>query len=46
VLEGTEIHENNDGNAERVQKEFCYRKAETLGYAENAMGWWRDNVVL
>jgi len=44
-LEGTEIHENNGGNAERLGNEVDYRKAETLGDAEDAPGWWQDNLV-
>jgi hypothetical protein len=28
------------GKGERVGKELCYRKAETLGDAEEAARWW------
>jgi len=30
---------------ERVSKELCYGKAETLGDAESAVRWWRYNLV-
>jgi len=36
---------NIGGYWRMVWKEWCYRKAETVGDVEDAVSWWRDNLV-
>jgi hypothetical protein len=44
-LENTKVLGINGKNFGWVPKELCYRKAETLGDAEEAARWWRYNLV-
>jgi hypothetical protein len=45
VRRSTTVLENNDGNSGMLCKILCYRKAETLADAEDAVRWWRNNLV-
>ena len=43
--EKREVLGNNGRKLLVVSEELCYGKAETLGDAEEAAKWWRDNLV-
>jgi len=45
ALEYMAVLGNNGRKLRRVWKEMCYRKAETLGDAQEAARWWRYNFV-
>jgi len=45
ALEYTEVLRNKGRKLRRVWKELCYRQAETLGDTEEAVRWWRYNLV-
>jgi len=45
ALEYADVLKSKKNNAERVSKEWCYGKAETLGDVEEAMRWWLYNLV-
>jgi hypothetical protein len=45
ALESTKLLGNNGKRLLVVSKELCYRRAETLGDAEEAARWWRYNLV-
>jgi hypothetical protein len=45
LLDDTKILGIKGGGLERVLKELCYGKAETLGDVEEVARWWRYNGV-
>jgi hypothetical protein len=43
--EGMKVLGKNGMISKKVSKKLCYRKAETLGDAEEPAKWWRYNLL-